>query len=273
MKTTIILPALVLLGACKENHTLGTVARDAAFYPQGSGDDATQSIEPDSRTPSPAADLQPLGPLGPVESWTGWVENYAFESGSDAITFSFASDPDGRIAGQVVLGSGTPPPPATDPNSGYPDDQAKGPTTIEGFPYTMFEGSITSNRIRFTFRPWEPWAGWCALQTPPSDVNSGNTRCLREGNGLLDPTNDLCLLYPSDQKFDAPVKVDCGVFFLCQSAVCFCSPAGCRLRVPEDVAIPSSRDYVPMVSFDMAYSGNLATGSMGSQSVHFTKDP
>jgi hypothetical protein len=265
----------VILGACKADHPIGTVEADA-------GSDASVSTSPGPdlsiATPGQTVDVQPLGPLGPVESWTGWVENYTFKSGSDAIKFSFASDPNGRLAGQVVIGSGTPPPPATDPNVGYPDEKVMGPAfPLEGYSYTMFDGNITSNRIRFTLRNYEPWAGWCALQTPPSDVKSGNSTCLQAGNGYADPANNLCLLYPSDQKFDAPVKVDCGVFFLCSSSVCFCSPTGCRGRVPEDTDAYGPTEY-PTVSFDMAYSGTTAMGSsagygFGGQNVYFTKDP
>jgi len=273
MRATTILTALVLLGACKADHSLGALGPDAAA-------DTSLSTSPgpdlSTATSSQAVDVEPLGPLGPVESWTGWIENFTFKSGSDAITFSLAFDPNGRIAGQVVFGNGTPPPPATDPNAGYPDDKAMGPVfPIEGFAYTMVDGSITSNRIRFTVREHEPWTGWCALQTPPSDVSSGNTGCVLAGNGGADPANDLCLVWPAGQKFDAPVKVDCGKFFLCTSGVCFCSPTGCRLRAAEDQTAWGTD--IPTMSFDMAYSGTIAMGDVIgvglSGNVYFTKDP
>ena len=53
-----------------------------------------------------------IGPLGPTQSWTGYIENGMFPSGSDSLKLTFATDANGNAVGTIVFGQGTPPPPA-----------------------------------------------------------------------------------------------------------------------------------------------------------------
>ena len=104
--------------------------------------------------------------LGAREAWTGYLENYQFASGSDAIALSFATDPTGIVLGTVTLGAGSPPPPATDPEAVYPPGYTRFSGITEGFPFTMAQGTLIGSRLRFTIWVTEVWSGWCALQTP-----------------------------------------------------------------------------------------------------------
>ena len=65
---------------------------------------------------------------------------------------------------------------------------------------------------------------------------------------------------------------DRGKFFLCTGYLCICSAADCRLRLPEDSS-PYEPVFVPTTSFDLVLSGTVATGSMDTMNVYFTKDP
>jgi hypothetical protein len=273
MKTRILLAMLVPIGACKADHSLGSIEPDSGpgASPQLDTAGPTTASGGGDAAPSIGLDSAPIGPLGAVESWTGWAQNYQFPSGSDAIKLSFASDPNGVVVGQVTLGSGTPPPPATDPNVGYPGEKdmyARLP--LEGFPYTMYKGTIAPNRLRFTVQLYEPWTGWCALQTPATD---GSSSCMPDappGEGY-GSDGDTCFLV--DASFAGPspplAYVNCARLGLCP--VCTCSATSCRVLVPEDVSEPFLVA-PPMTSFDMAISGNIAMGSMNGANIYLTKD-
>ncbi len=283
MKSRTLLALLVILGACKADHTLGSVGLDSGADQMNADTgaptyaDAQISASPETGgtaevPPNGGLDAGASGTLGPVQSWTGWVENYQFPSGSDVIKFSFASDSAGQVVGQVVFGVGTPPPPATDPNVGYPDENDTGAyTQMEGFPYSMVTTSYTPSRLRFTIQENEPWTGWCALQTPMFD---GDTTCLPAWNGMLDPNNNYCALFNPNGE---TLVVDCGKFNLCPR-VCICSAASCRVKLPEDTTSPfDPSPAARTVSFDLALSGSIGSGSvvggMDDHNVHFTKDP
>ncbi len=225
-------------------------------------------------SPTNGVDASTIGPLGPTQSWTGYVENYTFPSGSDVIKLSFAYDSNGQAVGQVLLGNGTPPPPATDPNVGYPPGFTGPflPNEIEGFAYSMVGGTFAASRLRFTIEGSEPWAGWCALQTPPSDGSSG---CLPNFSSA-EMGGTQCSYTTSS---DGPtIVVDCGKWYLCYGPLaipggfmCLCSSAGC-----------GAQPGLLSTSFDMFLANGAASGSMVGSAVsggetpyniHFVQDP
>jgi hypothetical protein len=109
-------------------------------------------------TSGAAGSMADPGTLGTPQGWTGYIENHMFPSGSDAIVLKFAADANGVVAGSIVFGMGTPPPPATDPNVGYPsnllaDANTRGPGLAIGFVaegYAFDGGSFDGHRLRFT---------------------------------------------------------------------------------------------------------------------------
>jgi hypothetical protein len=262
MTTRTLLALLVTLGACSEDHTIGSVPPDA-----GVDSSATSDTSAAMQADATSAGVSEAGiATGPAQSWTGWVENYQFPSGSDAIKLSFTSDSAGQIVGHVILGSGTPPPPATDPNVGYPlgfNGQGFLSSTIEGFWFSMVAGSYTGNRLSFGMDETELWAGWCALQTPPVD---GSARCLPSWGGFMDSDGTHCgQTGPNGET----IIVDCGKLALCSDisllggGVCSCTPTGCSYR----------QDDGETMHFDLAVSGGIASGGSPFGNVHLTKDP
>lgn len=258
MRYELLLVVSVALAACNNDHGLGSLDLEGTGQPAQA--DALAALPVDAGSP-PVPDARLLGPLGPAESWTGYVENYQFAFGSDAIKLSLAYDPSGQVAGTVIFGNGTPPPPATDPNVGYPPGFGSSSFLVlptEGFSYSIVTGNLTSNRLRFSVNALEPWAGWCALQPAPTD---GSDMCLPNWGGYGGP--DGCWqTSPSGTK----VMVDCGKMKLCISdRVCACSPAGCLANdspVAFDVFVANG-----------TASGSVAGGMLGGNNVHFTKDP
>jgi hypothetical protein len=203
---------------------------------------------------------------GPTQSWTGYVENFKFGSGSDRIKLSFAIDGAGEVLGTVTFGNGMAPPPATDPNVGYPPGMETTQTMpaeyLEGPAYGIKTGSLAANRLRFTIDMVDLWSDWCKLQTPPVD---GSDLCVPNWGGESLPGHTVCYLYsPSGDK----VPIDCVKWDLCfMSRICKCSPAGCAVNYEES-------GY--KLSFDVFLANGTGSGSMtgtfGEHNVHFTKD-
>jgi hypothetical protein len=226
----------------------------------------------DDRTlamPDSGSDASPGGSTTPT-SWTGYLENYQFRSGSDALALTFEADAAGVVRGTIVFGKGTPPPPATDPSVGYPSDyfmfaqadlgSGGGPAYVaEGRPYDLEAGTLVSSRLRFTVPLSQLWAGWCALQTS----SDGPSFCGPNSGGGFDPASNNC--YLSDPATNKNVPIDCSKWWLCDGAgPCECSGNGpCSLGGGGSVTFD--------VSLDGANASGSIVGSFQDHNVHFTK--
>ncbi|HEY3498101.1 MAG TPA: hypothetical protein VGK73_25555 [Polyangiaceae bacterium] len=164
--------------------------------------------------------------------WVGYVQAYDFESGSDQVELTL----DATGTGTIVLGSGTPPPPATNPDIGYPEGH---PLTIatsswndfvpwEGYEYPVHDTQVVDRRVQFEFHLTELFEGWCALQTPYPTTVGGEFACLPNG-GISAMGEGNCFLRPNGSNERVPV--DCGKLALCASQgfrVCTCDAETCR---------------------------------------------
>ena len=107
---------------------------------------------------------------GDDEVWSGYVENYTFPSGADALLLTLTRNADGGVTGHAVFGNEPLYPPPTDGSVGYPvADEPYGiePMSLEGFRYPLHDGTIEQGtRFRADLIPTELYASWCALQTP-----------------------------------------------------------------------------------------------------------
>lgn len=255
----------IALAACDTNHLLGTL--DGGPPPgQDSGPPPGTDAGPDMQGP----DRPDAGPSGPITSWTGYIENYKFPSGSDAVRIAYTTDATGNIVGTVTLGNGTPPPPATDQNVGYPPGLSDFDSTAiprsyvaEGYAYTMRDVDFNGRRMKFSVGIWELWQGWCVLQTPFPSADS----CLPNAGASISADHMHCaLLNPATGQYDYPV--DCGKLSLCQFGMtCTCDATGCTVR-----------DQGRQLTFDLSVTadGAFADGSVSvensNRNIHFTKD-
>lgn len=207
------------------------------------------------------------GPLGPSQSWTGYLEQATFSSGSDQAKLTFAEDANGIVAGTIVFGMGTPPPPATNPNVGYPVgvsghhglSEEPGGYVAEGYSYTFDGGTLETHRLRFNVNMAQLWAGWCALQT---QADGGSSACVpnwpesTDGQScwLTNPNNNQMTMY------------DCGKVVLCgDMGMCVCTASGCTF---DQMGTYSS-------SFDLFMNGDALSGSArgaGGGTYHFVRD-
>src|SRR5258707_1321819 len=114
-----------------------------------------------------AGDPNPVGtPLTDlVGSWKGYVENFQFSDQSDAVLLAITS---AAGAGQITFGSSAAPPPATDPNVGYPpgikfDGLGRPSGAQPGFAFTLAKVTFDGQRLQFDVATKELWKQWCEL--------------------------------------------------------------------------------------------------------------
>jgi hypothetical protein len=244
----------MLAGGCSGDHFLGGSGGQAG---SGLGGEAGYSgpIPVDAGYPGDAS------LLGALETWTGYLENFQFPSGSDAVKLSFATDPTGVVVGTLTFGAGSPPPAATDPDANYPPGPTQiGTTTVvEGFPYTIARGTLETSRLRFTIWETEVWTGWCALQTQ----YPGSIWCV-PNVGIYTENSDGKCSYQSVPGGQV-TELNCTKVALCGSAVCACAAGSCTVS------------FYGNIEFDMALSINGASGSitgqLGDHNIRLTQNP
>ena len=231
-----------------------------------------------------AADAGVFKPLVPgPTTWTGHVDDsdnpdFEFASGSNAIRLTLAVDAYGQVAGMVWLGNGQPPPPATDPNVGYPPEpwvrsNQYGELSdywAEGFGYSMTNGTYSPDHLQFSIDNKELWSGWCALQ-PTTWANDGGSFLPNWDSTSTTLANGQPYCYQTNPSNNQVVVRDCGKLALWSSGACTCSTTSCDYQ-------PNSSD--SMAAFDLALSNGTAAGSLRGlfmnepiAKVYFTQDP
>jgi len=223
--------------------------------------------------------FKPLVP-GPT-TWTGYLDNsnnpdFEFPSGSNAIRLTLAVDAYRQVAGMVWLGNGPPPPPATDPDIGYPPEpwvrsNQYGELSdywAEGFGYSMTNGTFSPDRLQFLIDNKELWSGWCALQ-PTTWANDGGSFLPNWDSTSTALANGQPYCYQTNPANKQVVVRDCGKLALWSSGACTCSTTSCGYQ-------PSLSD--SMAVFDLAVSNGTAAGTVyqlfsNIASVYFTQDP
>jgi hypothetical protein len=214
----------------------------------------------------------PVGESGAaalIGDWQGYIENFQFRSGSDAIVVGVQSGQGSQIGGYVVFGAGQPPPKPTDPNIGPPGvtkaeflNPEKLDLPWEGFAYTILQSNLTDTRLRFSIKNDEVFKEWCELLTPYHDA-SGSYSCLPDcgagGDGMTTCYLNFKLMadgsYVCGTGVDA-VPVDCTKLRFCTSPVevggCDCTADGCTMPA-------NSQD---VLHFDLAVDSEHANGSV-----------
>jgi hypothetical protein len=192
-----------------------------------------------------------------VGTWQGYVENFEFFSGSDAVDLVISHANASNVCGKLTFGMGTPPPPPTDPDVGYPPGEFDGGAPFppsrevrgfEGVPMTLLEGHVSDPRLQFKTTTSELWRAWCELQTPYRQEAPGEESymCVPFAHQYRYSPDTGCII-------DSPsggVPVDCGKLVLCSHGICFCTASGC------------TADPTGEITFDLRVSGNQMTGSV-----------
>jgi hypothetical protein len=169
-------------------------------------------------------------------TWDGYVEAYAFSSGTDRIHLSL----DATGNGSFRVGDGADLPPPTNPDVGYPAALASDPATLgvgdstrhvfDGVAYPVANTHVDSERIRLTVDPHSAFVAWCAMQTPA--IDPGTTPpfygCAPSG-WSLNGTGE-CLVGSSDEDLE---PIDCGKLVICNFG-CVCDASSCSARPSYD---------------------------------------
>jgi hypothetical protein len=200
-----------------------------------------------------------------VGHWTGYLENYAFPSGSDAVDLSLHVEADGSLAGEVVLGQGPAPAPPTDGSVAWPPGYPPANNNwyakpLEGFRHHLINVEWTALRLKFDLNVREAWGSWCRLQTSYNlfrfVVPAGDTDQVPAVWGCSPTGDGRCTENLSADPNAAPVPVDCGWATLCDQftgvGVCECNAAGCDAKTE------------PYVSFDIALRDDEGNGSVAT---------
>jgi hypothetical protein len=162
-------------------------------------------------------------------SWDGYVEAYAFASGTDRVRLVLDENGEGYLQlGDVPLLD-----PPSDPDVGYPPGvdysfpAASLAGTMEGFQYTALAASVQNRRIQFAVYGQELYADWCALQTSyyqPMESQAGEAiySCIPEGGVSF---GDECSV--------EGIPFDCDKVGICVSrSACTCDADGCSAPAP-----------------------------------------
>lgn len=185
--------------------------------------------------PDPAACLPaPDSPI--VGTYKGnWPLSDGFdELKGDAVLTIRGATADGLPCGTLRIGQGDPPPPATDPDTQYPEGQGVGgglggigigrSTAYPGADYQIYGVSNSSTRLAFSIAYNELLRSWCGLQTRYPGSNS----CLPTNySGSQDQSG--CTITPTGE---GPIVIPCFKLSYCSPHVCVCSEAACD-AVPQ----------------------------------------
>jgi hypothetical protein len=225
----------------------------------------------------PPAPTEPFGvsPLDFVGRWEGVAEEplafegvreaYAFPSGSTRFSLEIQAPASphrpGELNGILVFGGGSPPPPAVDPELGYPSgfDYSELPyfgnrgyegslPPFEGYPYEVrdvysralitFDDAdnslVADGVLHLAFDTAELLAPWCELQQPQPTGDGmscvkGNSRSDEDGQcsagfSGLTPEQEAEIVAMGVSLLTEPV--DCNKMFLCRQ-VCECDDTQC----------------------------------------------
>jgi hypothetical protein len=232
----------------------------------GGGSDASAN---DGGTDASAAETRQS------HSWTGYVEQFAFPSGSAAMKLTVSIDAQGVATGAIVFGQGTPPAPVVDPTVGYPPDFAAqvlkhggaSPTPswfymAEGYAYPI-DGTLDAEHLQFKASLSQLWSDWCVLQLPPG-LDFGPCFTLPSGR-QYGATYSADLQKCSVTNYVEVLPVDCGRLILCTggASVCSCTTSGCS---PGKAA----------AIFDLFVTDGTMSGSVqswfGRYNAHFVAD-
>jgi hypothetical protein len=202
-----------------------------------------------------------------VGTWTGYIENFTFPSGSDAIAITRTAQGSGYV-GSVAFGSAPSPAPPSDPDVGYPPGYdfsmlGGGMAPVEGFPFTLLDEAVSQPRIQFKAEPRELWKAWCELQTPVSWAPNAPSMygCLPNCGTYYSDTS--CKLVCETGE----TPVDCGKLGLCNMGMtCSCTATACTVEM------------YGALSFDLFVDGEYAHGSVlglpdGLRNVHLQRTP
>src|SRR6185369_7691200 len=168
-----------------------------------------------------------------VGNWDGYVEGYAFPTGSPRLRVTL----DESGSGTVFIGDRQPLPLPTNPDVGYPETAFEGDPSLqrglfEGILYPIQSAHTLDDQLHFFVDAHAAFSTWCTLQTPdPAD----GYLCVPVLKATYSTNGTFCSyeIPPSP-----PVQVDCNKLTLCvRWHVCVCDADACKATTGLSVSV------------------------------------
>ncbi|HET7542990.1 MAG TPA: hypothetical protein VFK05_24120 [Polyangiaceae bacterium] len=189
-----------------------------------------------------------------VGQWHGYIENRA--APWDELVLDIQGANSEGLCGTLTVGSGPPPPPASDGREAYPPSttvmHAVTRGAIPGYALTLLGGKTDGARVRFGVATAEGFKSWCELQTSYS-AGSG-CACITAGSIQRSDASNECTVTDNS---GVVRNFTCAQVDLCASHLCSCNASGCSAAQSEGYA------------FDLVVTGDTMQGS----NAHFTRSP
>lgn len=248
---------------------VGDTDPDGGVGTGGTGAGGTGGTGPHVTLPSwpTPTDCVSSSTLDVVGTWEGAIRGASFETlVSLRLEIHGASEGAG-VCGTLRLGAESPPPPPIDPERTWPRNADSGfggyPGRFfhEGVTYTLIDGAVSQQQMRFGITPYETWKYLCAEQTPyfhagkddpgPFEATTEDSyKCLppyTEFNNAPNPPHD-CILSLTNGSHLVMDGLTCGV---CLWNICVCDEVTC-IANPELQA---------PLGFDLEFDDDRITGS------------
>jgi hypothetical protein len=225
----------------------------------GTGGTGTNPGEPLPEWPLPN-DCVPMNNHAVAGVWEGAIQDMQFRNQIPLRVEILGASELGGVCGTLRWGEGTLPPPPTDPERGWPEGQELGfggaaaAQFQDGATYTILDGGVRDDQVRFRVTAVEFWKPWCEIQTPHWQSGTQSWQCIPEGTsyslGAGEGSN--CLIH---QESGPAIEVDGGKCGLClDSLTCPCNEEGCA-ATPLNASGKGA-------AFDLVFELNRATGTV-----------
>jgi hypothetical protein len=177
--------------------------------------------------------------------WRGNVLDFFFEPMEEVrLTVQAENGGAGGYVGELVWGSGDPPPPATDADAPYPpgadvDETGMGGRggMVEpwpGYPYTVVRGAGCDATFRVSVASTQIYDDWCALQQPIDNGERGWACMVLRGGASFD--GETCWVQDNGSVVAEYPMWRCNLCGMNGPSVCRCDASGCRYN-PEPTHI------------------------------------
>jgi hypothetical protein len=215
-----------------------------------------------SEYPAPEACVTGNEQAALVGKWDGYYQGTGLSD--EYATFHLnimGANADKGLCGTIMFGTQTVPitiPPATDPTVNYPPAALNlgtnpiNPSSLPtpAFLYTILNGRIDGQRVRFNYSIDEIFNSWCALQTSYARTEDcTDFGCLPNwpAQGSTDPSGSCFLIDPTNQmhQYSCVQMGGCSL-----NTICDCDKTHCV-----------GRGNLGSASFDLVFNGDQATGA------------
>lgn len=196
--------------------------------------------------------------LDVVGTWEGAIRGASFETLVPLRLEVYGASEAAGVCGTLRLGAESPPPPPIDPERTWPRNADTGfggyPGRFfhEGVTYTLIDGAVSQQQMRFGITPYETWKYLCAEQTSYFHAAEGSYNCLPPYTELNNTPPDYrnCILRRTNGSYLEMDGLACGLCFSINGCVC------------NEVTCIANPELGVGLRFDLKFDDDRITGSL-----------